>query len=141
MIHRSLPLITSLLYLFNLGCSRGGPEVVPIEGILTHNGEPVPNMRIYFVPTDGRPSWGVSDTSGRFALSYDPEHQGAKVGTHTIWLVDESANVDETAAMSGASRPKRSPAASQLIAKYGREKSTLKVDVKKADRNFQLKLD
>ncbi len=130
-------LLTTLI----LGCGRGGPEIVPIEGTVTHNGEPVPNLRIYFVPTDGRPSWAISDANGRFVLDYDIDHDGAKVGTHTIWVLDESSNVDATAAMSGAPRPKRSPAISQIVEKYGREKSTLQVEVKKADRNFQLKLD
>src|SRR5437773_5906470 len=94
-----------------IGCGRGGPEIVPIEGTVTHNAQPVPNLRIYFVPTDGRPSWGISDSNGHFALSYDPEHQGAKVGTHKVWIVDEGAIVDPTVAMSGGgTRPKRSPA-------------------------------
>jgi hypothetical protein len=124
-----------------LGCGRGGPEIVPIEGTVTHKGEPVPNLRIYFVPTDGRPSWAISDSSGRFSLDYDPDHRGAKVGSHTVWVLDESSNVDPTAAMSGAPRPKRSAAIAEIVEKYGREKSTLQVEVKKADRNFQLKLD
>jgi hypothetical protein len=141
MMYRLMPVFFCLLPIFCGGCSRGGPEVVPIEGTLTHNGEPVPNMRIYFMPTDGRPSWGDSDAKGHFVLDYDPEHKGAKVGTHSVCVVDLGGTVDETAAMSGAPRPKRSPAASQIVAKYGREKSTLQVEVKKADRNFQLKLD
>jgi hypothetical protein len=125
-----------------IGCSRGGPEVVPIEGTVTHNGEPVPNLRIYFVPTDGRPSWGISDAAGHFVLDYDPERKGAKVGTHKVWIVDDGALVDPTVAMSGgAARPKRSPAISQIADKYSQGKSTLEVEVKKADRNFQLRLD
>ena len=131
-----------LLLLTAAGCGRGGPEIVPIEGTVTHNGEPVPNLRIYFVPTDGRPSWAISDQIGHFVLDYDADHDGAKVGTHTVWVLDESSNVDPTAAMSGgAARPKRSPAIGPIVEKYGREKSTLQVEVKKADRNFQLKLD
>jgi hypothetical protein len=125
-----------------VGCGRGGPEIVPIEGTVTHNGEPVPNLRIYFVPTDGRPSWGISDAAGHFVLDYDPERKGAKVGTHKVWIVDEGAIVDPTVAMSGGgARPKRSPAISLIAEKYSREKSTLEVEVKKAERNFQLKLD
>jgi hypothetical protein len=50
-------------------------------------------------------------------------------------------NIDPTAAMSGAPRPKRSPAIAEIADKYGRAKSKLKVEVKKADRNFELKLD
>ncbi len=123
------------------GCGRG-PEIVPIDGTVTHNGEPVPNLRIYFAPTDGRPSWAVSDANGHFSLDYDPDHRGAKVGTHTVFVQDDSANIDPTAAMSGAPRPKKSPEIAKIVEKYGnKDTSPLKVDVKKADRNFQLKLD
>ena len=131
-----------LLDLGLIGCGRGGPEIVPIEGTVTHNGKPVPNLRVYFFPTEGRFSWGISDEQGRFSLSYDPDHRGAKVGTHTISVVDESANVHPTAAMSGAPRPKRAPDTAEILAKYGdRQTSPLKVEVTKADKNFQFKLD
>jgi len=123
-----------------LGCG-GGPTIVPVEGTITHNGEPVPNVRIYFMPTDGRPSWAISDARGHFSLDYDPEHRGAKVGTHKVWIIDESGNIDPTNAMSGAPRPKRSASIAEIANKYSREKSTLTVEVKKPDRNFQLKLD
>jgi hypothetical protein len=130
-----------LVGIFAAGCGGGGPQIVPIEGVATHNGEPVPNIRIYFVPTDGRPSWGITDETGRFKLDYDPEHTGAKVGTHTVWVLDEGSNIDPTAAASGAARPKRSSSIGEIVGKYGREKSTLQVEIKKADRNYQLKLD
>jgi hypothetical protein len=130
-------------FLGAVGCSRGGPEIVPIEGVVTHKGQPVPNLRIYFQPTDGRPSWAISDEKGHFVLDYDEDHDGAKVGTHKVWVLDESTNIDPTIAMSGGAqaRPKRPPFMDEILAKYGRDKSTLTVEVKKADRNFQLKLD
>src|SRR5436305_12776964 len=134
--------IVLLVVVWLLGCSRGGPQVVPIDGVVTYNGEPVPNVRIYFIPTDGRPSWAVSDGSGHFSLDYDGQQRGAKVGTHTVTVQDAGADIDPTAAMSGAPRPKPSPERAKLLAKYAnREISPLKVEVKKADRNFQLKLD
>jgi hypothetical protein len=133
----------ALIVLAAAGCSRGGPEIVPIEGVVTHKGQPVPNLRIYFQPTDGRPSWGISDANGHFVLDYDADYDGAKVGTHKVWVLDESTNIDPTIAMSGGAqaRPKRPPFMDEILAKYGRETSTLTVEVKKADRNFQLKLD
>jgi len=124
------------------GCMRSGPEVVEIEGTVTHNGKPVPNLRIYFVPTDGRPSWGISDENGHFVLDYDYDLDGAKVGTHTVYVLDESSNIDPTAAMSGARRPKSSPEIAEILKKYGDlSTSPLKVEVTKPDKNFQLKLD
>ena len=43
--------------------------------------------------------------------------------------------------MSGAARPKRNPEMAEILEKYGRDKSQLKIEVKKPDKNFQLKLD
>ena len=59
-----------------------------IEGTVTRNGNPVPNVRIYFVPSDGRPSWGIRMPQGRFVLDYDYDYDGAKVGTHKVWILD-----------------------------------------------------
>ena len=141
MILRLTLAVICLLAVFTGGCGAGGPEIVEIEGVATRNGKPVPNARIYFVPDEGRPSWGVTDAEGKFVLDYDYDHDGAKVGTHTVWIQDESGNVDPTLAMSGGARPKRNPEMAEILEKYGREKSQLKVEVKKPDKNFQLKLD
>jgi hypothetical protein len=142
MMHRMTWLAASFMAAFGFGgCGPGGPEIVEIEGTVTHNGKPVPNLRIYFAPTDGRPSWGISDAEGKFVLDYDYDYDGAKVGTHKVWVIDEGANVDPTLAMSGAPRPKRDPAMAEILEKYGKDKSQLTVEVKKRDKSFQLKLD
>lgn len=134
------PYLLALIALL-AGCSGGGPQVVPIEGTVTHKGQPVPNVRVYFAPTGGRPSWGISDDQGRFVLDYDDQHDGALVGSHSVFIIDEGANVDPTIAMSGGPLPKRNPATRELAEKYSQKNSTLKVEVTKADRNFQLQLD
>jgi hypothetical protein len=114
---------------------------MPIEGVVTHNGAPVPNLMIWFEPTSGRPSWGISDKSGRFVLDYDLDHDGAIVGNHTVWVLEDPALNDPTAMM-GKARPKRSTELQEILKKYGsKETSPLKVEIKKADRNFELKLD
>jgi hypothetical protein len=96
---------------------------------------------IWFEPTSGRPSWGISDQQGKFRLDYDPEYDGAVVGMHKVWVLEDPALNDPTAMM-GKTRPKRSPELEAVLAKYGsRDKSPLQVEVKRADRNFQLKLD
>jgi hypothetical protein len=141
-MNRATFLFAGLLMLAGAGgCTKSGPELVPIAGTVTHNGQPVPNLRIIFQPEHGRISWGSSDANGRFVLHYDADHEGAKVDNHTVYVAEEGANVDPTAAMAGAKSQKRLPELAAAIAKYGPEKSTLNVEVKKADRNFQLKLD
>ena len=139
-----LPFVVTGLLLFAGagGCTRSGPDVVPISGTVTHNGQAVPNVRIIFQPDQGRNSWAIADANGKFALEYDADHKGAKVGNHTVYVVDEGAVVDPTAVLAGnTAAKKRSPEIAGAIAKYSPDKSTLKVEVKKADRNFQLKLD
>jgi len=141
-MNRSMILLAGLWVLAGAGgCNKGGPELVPVAGTVTHNGQPVPNLRIIFQPEHGRISWGSSDASGHFVLHYDADHEGAKVDNHTVYVAEEGANVDPTAAMAGVKIQKRSPELAAAIAKYGPDKSTLKVEVKKADRNVQLKLD
>jgi hypothetical protein len=142
MMNRMAWLAAGFAAVFGLvGCRLSGPEIVEIEGTVTHNGKPVPNLLIYFSPTGGRLSWGISDANGRFVLDYDLDYDGAMVGTHKVWVSDESGNVDPTLAMSGAARPKRDPAMAEILEKYGKDKSQLTVEVKKRDKNFQLKLD
>ena len=137
-------IVASTLFLLGLftGCGPSGPQIVEIEGTVTHNGEPVPNLRIYFEPAKGRPSWAISDGTGHFKLDYDLDFDGALVGQHTVWVVDEGSNVDPTAIAAGAKMPKRNPNVAKIIEKYGKlETSPKKVEVTKADRNFKLELD
>jgi len=124
-----------------LGCTRSGPTVVPIEGMVTHNGAPVPDLRISFEPEKGRPSWAISDKNGHFVAHYDEDHEGVLVGNHALWVL-EDPNKNDPLLNEGKPRPKRTPELQAVLDKYGsREKSPLKVEFKKADRNYQLKLD
>src|SRR5262245_11032084 len=91
---RLLSLLPCFLFVLFAGCTQGGPEIVPFGGTVTHNGQPVANVRITFQPAQGRPSWAISDDNGRFALEYDAEHKGAKVDTHTVFVADEGASID-----------------------------------------------
>ncbi len=123
------------------GCSGSGPTIVPLEGTVTHNGAPVPDLRISFEPEKGRPSWAISDKNGHFAAHYDEDHEGVLVGNHAVWVL-EDPNKNDPLLLEGKPRTKRTPEMQAVLDKYGsREKSPIKTEFKKADRNFQLKLD
>jgi len=128
-------------HFFLLGCTQSGPTIVPIDGTVTHNGEPVSGLMIYFQPASGRPSWAISDKNGHFSLDYDPEHRGAVTGNHTVWVLEDT-NRNDPLLTAGKPKQKRSPEMQAILDKYGSaEKSPLKVEIKRADRNVQLKLD
>jgi hypothetical protein len=124
-----------------LGCTHSGPTIVPIEGTVSHNGTPLPDLRISFEPETGRPSWAISDKNGHFVAHYDEDHEGVLAGNHAVWVL-EDPNKNDPLLNEGKGRPKRTAEIQAVLDKYGsREKSPIKIEIKKADRNFQLKLD
>jgi hypothetical protein len=124
-----------------VGCTPTGPTIVPIEGTVTHNGTPLADLRISFEPEKGRPSWAISDKNGHFVAHYDQDHEGVLAGNHSLWVLEDPNKFDPLL-LEGKPRPKRTPEMQAALDKFGsREKSPLKVEFKKADRSFQLKLD
>lgn len=62
-----------LLFVFAAGCSTPPPPVIPVGGVLTIEGKPLPNAEIKFVPMqedlDGNfTASGVTDKNGKFKL-------------------------------------------------------------------------
>jgi hypothetical protein len=137
----ALLLLAFAFFFVESGCTRSGPQIVAIEGTVTHDGTPLSDLMIYFQPASGRPSWAISDKNGHFVLDYDPDYDGAVVGNHTVWVL-ENPNASDPLLTSGKPKQKRSPEMKAVLDKYGSaENSPYKVEIKKADRNFQLKLD
>jgi hypothetical protein len=66
------------------GCSDYAPPLADVAGTLTYDGKPVPGMTVTFLPDNGRPSWGITDESGRYKLSWDADHPGVEIGKHKI---------------------------------------------------------
>lgn len=120
------------------GCSSG-PKVVPVSGTLTRNGKPVPKLTVHFIPDQGRPSWGVSDDTGRFTLEYDSTLKGAVTGPHTVWVQWRPGSMQEEMNPKAASKPADLPA---ILAKYGsQDKSPLKIEITRGTDDLELKLD
>jgi len=55
------------------GCSKSPPPIVPVEGVVLLNGQPLPNAQIKFVPTMDLGyeyvASGTTDEYGRFTLT------------------------------------------------------------------------
>jgi hypothetical protein len=77
------------------GCGKSGPQVVPVHGRITLEGQPLASADVRFQP-DGpeRPSVGRTDGDGRYELMYKRGQPGAIVGQHTvrIWVSPEVVN-------------------------------------------------
>jgi len=81
-----------LLLVMLPGCGGGGPQVAPVSGTVTLDGQPFPNAEVMFVPVDGgRPSTARTVDGGRYELLFKRGQNGAIVGPHTvrIWVSHE----------------------------------------------------
>lgn len=133
---RLIPLAVLGALLAATGC-ESGPKIVKVAGVATYKGEPVPSLLLNFQPEGGRPSWGVTDANGRFALEYDAQHKGAVVGRHTVSATYRAGTPDEEMGL-----VKPHPAVKAVTAKYSDSmNSPLKVEIAGPTDNLEVKFD
>ncbi|WP_428305137.1 hypothetical protein [Lacipirellula sp.] len=66
-----------------VGCGAK-PEVVPVSGKVTYNGQPLPYGTVGFQPPQGQPSGAAIQPDGTFKLSTFAEFDGAKPGSYKV---------------------------------------------------------
>lgn len=130
----------ALVPLAATGCGDpDAPEIARVTGQATRGGKPVPSLTVNFMPTDGRPSWGITDAQGRYELEYNADYKGAKVGHHKVYVGFRPTSIDGSASdVEGLSDEDRRA----IMEKYGSEQTTsLEVDVTEDRQVIDLKLD
>jgi len=122
------------------GCGSDAPPIGLVSGTVTHNGKPVPNLTVSFMPENGRPSWGMTNSEGYYSLHWDEDHDGAEVGTHKVSVAYIPGSQAEE-----VGRSKVAPATpedrKEVLKKYGIETSPLTQQVKPGKQTIDLKLD
>jgi hypothetical protein len=122
--------ITTLL----LGCG-GEMKVAPVSGIVTLDGKPLDRASVVFKPEEGgRPSFGVTDSKGRFSLAYSMNEDGAEVGPCTVTISTKL----QSESTDGNYRENAPRAAERVPARYA--KSPLKVTVEAKSNEIELGL-
>jgi hypothetical protein len=76
------------------GC--GGPPRGEVEGVVTRDGKPLPNVEVVFLPdpelgSKGPRAAALTDKDGRYHLRGDKGQEGAAVGRYRVLLVDNAA--------------------------------------------------
>jgi len=90
------------------GCGKSNLSVAPVSGTVTLDGAPLAAASVMFQPKDGgRPSFGVTNGSGRFVLEYSMKELGAKVGTCTVNVSTANSSDDSGAKPTKELVPKR----------------------------------
>ena len=132
----SVRLLVLLSLLAAAGCADG-LKIVPVSGVATYKGEPVPSLLLNFQPETGRPSWGITDAKGRFSLDYDAKNKGALVSKHTVSATYRPGTPDEEM---GVVKPH--PAIKAITQKYSDSvNSPLKVEISGPTDNLEVKFD
>ena len=76
------------------GCFRRGPELAPVTGTVTLDGEPLAGSQVEFKPMRGNPSYGTTDQLGRYELRYTKDKAGGVVGSHVVRITTQTTAVD-----------------------------------------------
>jgi hypothetical protein len=112
------------------GC--GGPEhpeVGRVSGVVTLDGQPLPEATVMFQPTEGRASIATTDSAGKYSLTYLDGVPGAKLGSHTVIMRTEIPGEDG-----------QPPIAKEKLPKKYHEQSELTAEVKPGSNTFNFDL-
>ena len=110
------------------GCGPAGPQIAAVEGLVTLDGKPVPNIDVIFKPQTipGRNSVGQTLEDGTYRLIYNTETIGALVDKHKIEVY--------------YTEPSNNKAGMSIPAKYQGENTELSFDVKSGNNVINLEL-
>lgn len=77
-----------------IGCAEG--DMGQVSGTVTLNGQPLPDADVTFTPVEGgRPSFGTTDSNGKYDLLHTKSQKGAIVGTHTVTITTYEESDDQ----------------------------------------------
>jgi hypothetical protein len=119
-----------LLVTAPLGCGPKGPELGQVCGTVTLDGNPLEKAVVMFQPTQGRPSFAVTDEEGHYEIKFTIDDQGAQVGTHKVVIRSEiPSEMEDQAAARAELLPKRYHDESQLTAEVSPGANTIDFDL------------
>jgi hypothetical protein len=94
---RTIAALVAITALVVSGC--GGPQMAPVKGRVTFNGQPVKEAQITFSPLGaegqketGKPGTGFTDDEGNFVVSTFKNYDGALQGSHNVLVVLDDTN-------------------------------------------------
>lgn len=86
-----------------LGCSRSGPELAEVTGVVTLDGVPSGKLSVQFSPVfeKGTPAYGVTDAEGRYFLQFNVDRTGAMPGRYAVGVEPLEPEYDEAGNLVG----------------------------------------
>jgi hypothetical protein len=125
--------VAFLLLAGAIGCEP--PKYYKCEGVVMHDGEPVPYLQITFAPDivdSVRMPIAISDVEGRFQMA-SGRHEGVPPGSYTVYVEDPGEP--------DGRRTSLEPSYLYVIDRYSPEKSDYKYVADRHRTDFILRLD
>lgn len=139
--------LLSLSAVFTVAAGCGGvdgPELASVSGTVTVNGDPVEGLVIEFQPADGPPASGITDESGKYALTATGGRSGAQLGVNQVRVKGRPANTSEEVMSEMAAEEGTDLEALKSLPvippKYN-EESELEADVQPGSNEFNFPLE
>jgi len=129
----SFPLVSSAIVcglLLATGCTpkpKGMPDLAPVTGTVTFDGQPLATATISFSTPGGQVSVGGMDGGGRYEMRYSGPYKGVAIGPNTVSITTRTDH------------PVGPNWKDPIPAKYNK-KSELTVDVKPGPNTFDFEL-
>jgi hypothetical protein len=113
-----------------LGCGKPEhPEVGRVSGVVTLDGQPLPDATVMFQPTEGRASIATTDSAGKYSLIYLDGVPGALLGSHKVIIRTEIPGEDG-----------QPPIAKEKLPRKYHEQTELTAEVKPGSSKFDFAL-
>lgn len=120
------------------GCGGADtPATGKVSGVVTYNGTPVSNAMVTFVPSNGRPANGQTDSEGKYSLSTFGTGDGAVLGEHKISITPVQADAPMPETVEEAKAAPKAPFPERYT---NAETSTLTATVESGSNEVNLEL-
>lgn len=127
-----LAFIVTLNWLVMAGCEKG-PEVAPVTGVVTQNGEPLVGATVEFQPDFGAPSYAYTDVDGRYEIQYQTDRMGALLGHHYV-SVTTIGERDDPSTDTTVNVP-------ELVPREYNDETTLEYVVERGNNTFDIAIE
>jgi hypothetical protein len=114
------------------GCDDG-PDVAPVTGVVTQNGEPLAHVIVEFQPDKGAPSYGETDETGSYKLMYQTNREGALLGHHWVSVRTPDEVTDP--------RTDTTVKVRETVPVQYNDETELEYEVVKGKNNFDIKIE
>lgn len=128
------PVMILLGLIVCLGCSGNQdenlPSTIPVTGVVTYQGKPVPDASVMFYPAKGRkPASGKADASGKFQLSTFGKNDGAIPGEHKVTVNAYETTVEGVSMKSAIPKKYTTQTSSPLTIEISDTQKVIKLDL------------